>query len=185
MPEHRLFFAIQPDPPTAARIHALADRLRLDQRLEGAPIAPERLHITLGLVARGPTLPAPAVIAEATRRAGALAGRPFMVALNQVQSWAGSGGPLVLLGDEGVIGVDRLHAAIAAARGLQPAQGFVAHMSLIWSRDAAREGPVEPVRWMVREFVLIHSIHGEGRHRVLARFPLAGPGGNAGVPPLI
>ena len=36
------------------------------------------------------------------------------------------------------------------------------------------EAFIDPVRWTVREFVLIQSVYGEGRLDVLARFPLSG-----------
>jgi 2'-5' RNA ligase len=32
--------------------------------------------------------------------------------------------------------------------------------------------PVEPIRWVVREFVLVHSLLGQTRHEVLGRWAL-------------
>ena len=40
------------------------------------------------------------------------------------------------------------------------------------SRGAAMEF-IEPISWPVDEFLLIASAQGEGRHTVLARFPLS------------
>jgi 2'-5' RNA ligase len=46
------------------------------------------------------------------------------------------------------------------------------HMTLIYDRAEAAETVVEPVKWRVEEFVLIHAVHGEGRFDVMGRFPL-------------
>jgi 2'-5' RNA ligase len=80
----------------------------------------------------------------------------------------------VLVGDEGTIGLERLHDALAEAQGRKPDPGFTPHVSLIWSPDFLAERVVEPFSWMVDEFVLIHSIHGQGRHEVLGRWSLRG-----------
>ncbi len=169
-PGHRVFFALQPEAADIARLHRIGQRLR--RQAPGSLLSPERLHISLDLVHAGDAPPAEAMMQEAVRQARTVAMPPFTVVLNRIQSWAASQGPLVLTGDEGVIGVQLLQAKIAAARGRAPDTGFVPHMSLIWRAPLVAETGIDPVRLRVRQFVLIHSIRGESRHRVLARFPL-------------
>jgi 2'-5' RNA ligase len=169
MTDHRLFFATRPPHQTAMRAWRLATELQRDHG--GQPIPPERLHVTLALVSRSADPPDPRVIEHAAQAAATLACRPFVGALNRLQQWT----PIVLVGDEGVIGFELLHAALARALGREPDPGFVAHMSLVWNADPIAERTVEPFRWTVGDFLLIHSVRGDSRHEVLGRWPLAIP----------
>jgi 2'-5' RNA ligase len=171
MTDHRLFFAAQPDSETAQAIAAFAADLRRAHGLGGAVRAPQLLHITLAFVGRTPGPPAQDVIDHALQAGAAVTARPFVVALNRVQKWT----PVVLVGDEGVVGVDLLHARLARALGREPDPSFKAHMSLIWNARPLAERAAPPIRFAVREFVLIRSIQGQGRHDVLGRWPLAPP----------
>jgi 2'-5' RNA ligase len=45
-------------------------------------------------------------------------------------------------------------------------------MTLLYDRRAVAERPVEPIRWRVRGLVLLRSLVGQGRHQVLARWPI-------------
>ncbi len=166
MTDHRLFFAVRPSRQAAARAWRLATELQRDYG--GRVIPPERLHVTLALVSRTPGPPDSSAVDHAGRAAATVALRPFTVALNRLQKWT----PIVLVGDEGVIGLELLHAALARALGRDPDAGFVAHMSLVWNSDPIAERTVEPFRWSVGEFLLIHSVRGDSRHDVLGRWPL-------------
>jgi 2'-5' RNA ligase len=168
MTEHRLFFAAQPPPDVAADACRLARDLQRTEALGGAVRPSELLHITLALVGRSSEPPSPE-IDQALRAGAAVTARPFVVALNRVQKWT----PVVLVGDEGVVGIDLLHARLARALGREPDPGFKAHMSLIWNSKPLAERAVPSIRFAVREFVLIHSIQGRRRHDVLGRWPLA------------
>ena len=179
MPEHKVFFALQPDAPAAQQIAGLTAEARRAHGLSGKPISAERLHISLNFVGafRGP--PPRALIDKARKVVEGLAGgRPFAVALNRLESWKGEPHPLVLTGEEGVIGVEELyadlHKALAVA-GMAPRREppITPHITLLYD---AREAPgafVEPVSWKVRDFVLLDTVVGEGRHEVLGRWPLA------------
>ena len=166
MTDHRLFFATRPSRQVAARAWRLATELQRDYG--GRPIPPERLHVTLALVSRSAEPPDPQVIDQATRAAAALVSRPFVGVLNRLQKWT----PIVLVGDEGVIGFELLHAALAKALGHEPDPGFVAHMSLVWNAEPIAERAVGPFRWNVEEVLLIHSVRGHSRHDVLGRWAL-------------
>jgi 2'-5' RNA ligase len=45
-------------------------------------------------------------------------------------------------------------------------------MTLLYADKFVDKQPVEPVRWTARDFVLIQSFVGQGRHQVMARWPL-------------
>ncbi|MCW5759985.1 MAG: hypothetical protein KIS90_09480, partial [Phenylobacterium sp.] len=84
---------------------------------------------------------------------------------------------LVLRGDEGVIGVDLLQAALGAAladAGVTPRRrrAFEPHLTLVRDADAAPEVVIAPLAWTAREFLLVHGVAGRPRYDVVARFPL-------------
>jgi 2'-5' RNA ligase len=102
---------------------------------------------------------------------------PFTVTLNHVESWKGDPHPLVLLGDEGVIGVELLHTAIhkalvAGTMAPRREPQIWPHVSLLWDKALVPKEFVVPIGWMATEFVLLDSVFGEGRHEVLGRWPL-------------
>jgi 2'-5' RNA ligase len=45
---------------------------------------------------------------------------------------------------------------------------------LLYDDHRIPDQPVEAISWIVREFVLVCSLHGQGRHIPLARWPLRG-----------
>jgi 2'-5' RNA ligase len=176
---HKIFFAIRPTEAAADGLHRLAQRERLRRGMTGWPTPPERLHTSLnGLGAHRE--PPRGLIARAIKACGTIPARPFVVSFNRLGSWGRGDGqrPFVLRGDEGVAGVyalhDAIHRLLAEAGLVHPrARDFEPHLTLLRDRMVAAEEVVEPVSWPVREFVLLDSIHGEGRHEVLERWALA------------
>jgi 2'-5' RNA ligase len=179
MPEHKVFFAVRPEPAAAAQMAALAAALARRHGLGGRPTPRERLHLSLSFVGvfKGP--PPAAVVEKARAAAATVAAQPFRLALNRVDSWKGDPRPLVLTGEEGVIGVEVLQGQVQRAlalAGMAPrrAPPFWAHVTLLRDEREAPSEHVEPIAWTVREFVLLDSVAGEGRQDLLARFPLPG-----------
>lgn len=173
---HRFFFALYPEAETAERIYRMAHGYRRQRGLRGWPTAAERLHVTLCPVHVGRELDGQELARVA--QAAALVTKPsFVVGLDHIVSWRGGPRPLVLVGQDGTIGVEMLQAAIHVAlsqAGLtrRPRREVRPHMTLL--RDEAQT-PTEfvgPVRWRVRDFALVHSPHGESRHEVLGRWAL-------------
>lgn len=180
VPTDRLFLAVYPDAATAARIAALAATLRERHSLRGTPLAAERLHVTLHHLGDYAGVPQDVVrmAADAAARVG---GAPFEVSFDRVASFAArrSRRPFVLLGDAGTAPV------IALQRGLGEALGacglarwvapqFTPHVTLLYDEAMVPAEAIEPVRWRVDEFVLVHSLLGRSRHIPLARWPLRG-----------
>ena len=177
-PRRNLFFALQPPPEMRDPIVALAQRLSQAHGLTGPQTASARLHVSLNSLGVHDDLPEP-LIAGAVQAVSRLRMASFEVAFNRVVSFRNPRGPrpLVLWGDEGVIGVFALHAAIHGAlrdagltarhpRPIEP------HMTLLRDRRSAPDTAIRPVRWRVRELVLVDSPQGEGRHHAVRRWPL-------------
>jgi len=170
---HNLYFAIRPDAAAAQAACALG-------RAAGQVMDPERLHVSLYSLGMHQGFPRQ-LVAEAAGAAGGIRQPAFLVALDRMATWGRGRGPLpvVAWAEDGVTGVrelhGRLHAAVAPMAPWRRRKATIEpHLSL-WRADA--RAPVTfmpPIRWWVREFVLLDSRYGEGRHKVLDRFALAG-----------
>ena len=176
--KHVLYFAILPPPEAAAEAQARLEALRMPLRLTGKPVASQRLHVSLNFVGDFKRPPGP-IVEKAIEAMEPVAARRFRVAFNRLGTWpAGdSTHPVVLWGDEGVIGVNALYSAIhKGMRRLDMAPRreptIEPHMTMQYDRADAPETFIEPVSWTVEEFVLVHAVHGEGKFDVVGRVPL-------------
>jgi 2'-5' RNA ligase len=82
--------------------------------------------------------------------------------------------PFVLTGDAKQWG--GLYDALAAAlrnNGLGGATkgDFQPHVTLTYDKVRVKPFKIQPVRWIVRDFVLIHSVLGKTTHNQLGRWP--------------
>lgn len=110
----------------------------------------------------------------------ALAMPAFALTLDRAMSFAGRQWPLVLLPRAGageaeieilyrVLG----HALVRAGLGRRLRPRFTPHLTLLYGERGIEEQPIDPITWLVAEFVLIHSVRGEG-HRLLGQWALHG-----------
>lgn len=174
-PTDRLFFAIYPDPDTAARIARLAGRLREDHGLSGRPLAAERLHITLHHL--GDYAGAPRGVVDAAIQAAAAVAKPsFDIIFDRAASFLGrpKNRPFVLRGGDGATAFQQALGAamVKAGLGRLAEQRFTPHVTLLYDDLCIAEQVVEPVSWTAREFVLVHSLLGRTQHIPLGRWPL-------------
>ncbi|HSW06592.1 2'-5' RNA ligase family protein [Aquabacterium sp.] len=91
------------------------------------------------------------------------------------QSPACRNGALVLLEGEGSTPLQAFRDALGQAlvqAGVPVDFGGALHMTLAYGGDPVHEHLVEPVRWVVQDFALVHSLVGQGDHRHLGRWPL-------------
>jgi len=173
---HKLFFTIYPDAAAVRRIARLQRDIRDRAGLWGKPTAMARLHISLnglGVFGARPDR----LVAEACEAVSHIRTPSFVVAFNTVKSWKGAPRPLVMLADEGDYGVRNLHSEIheaLAERNLVPGRErqFTPHLTLLRDRRETPEETISNLEWRVREFRLVDSLHGEGRHDLLGSWTL-------------
>jgi 2'-5' RNA ligase len=174
----RLFFAVFPNVDAAARIARLGDGLRCQHHLRGKALATERLHVSLHHVGDFVRPPDQGIVAAARDVAAGVHRPSFAVEFNGAMSFRGrpDNQPFVLHGDDGVVGLAMLQQALGAAlqkAGLgRCAMHYNPHITLMYADRFVADRAVEPVRWTVHEFVLVHSLLGRSRYRALDRFPL-------------
>ncbi|MGV8961313.1 MAG: RNA 2',3'-cyclic phosphodiesterase [Stenotrophomonas sp.] len=175
IPTERLFFAVMPDAQTAARIVEIAAGLRDEHGLSGRLLARERLHITLHHLGDYAGLP-PSLLARVQQMAARVRLPEFEVCFDQVGSFAGHRqNPFVLRSEGGAELLQGLHRELV--RCLQGVGGksehaFTPHLTLLYDARRLPVQPVQPIRWWVREFVLIRSFLGQTRYQVEGRWPL-------------
>jgi 2'-5' RNA ligase len=176
----RLFFAIRPDAVAASRILELQRQLIAERGLKGRPISRERLHITLHFLGNFEGLPED-LLSRARNAAADVRAPAFDVALDCVTSFARDRNrPYVLLGDSGTEQLQAFQETLvialqrAGVRGMREskARGYVPHVTLTYDDAPLPRRMVEPVMWTAREFVLVQSYIGRGRHQVLGQWPL-------------
>jgi len=104
--------------------------------------------------------------------------RPFTVSLNMVKNFHRSNAsPLIVpCGDDGVLGVRALHKTLKGALtkrlGARRSLPFEPYMTLSYKAMEIPHTPIEPISFTIREFVLVNSLLGRGRHDVLHRWKL-------------
>ncbi|MDF3086231.1 2'-5' RNA ligase family protein [Burkholderia sola] len=174
VPVHRFFFAVMPDPATAARITGLADSMRLEK---DRPVSAERLHITLGSLGDFAYVPG-AKLARARAVADRMDAPSFSVRFDKIISFNRRSGrqPLVLTGKAGLEDlIDfRRQWRDALKRAGVPVfpSSFTPHVTLLYGAQRLDEYRIEPITWTVFEFVLIDSWLNRTHYDVLGRWPL-------------
>ncbi len=180
----RLFFAALPELGAAKRIAAYTAALRQTHGLTGRARPTRLLHVSLAGVGGFGRLPEP-VVAAAMCAGAKVRMAPFEVCFSRVMSFDGRLRPgqrraIVLRCDRGEQEFIHLRRTIGVAmrsvhlsRGLP--EGFAPHVTLLYDQERVPEAALcEPIGWTVREFVLVHSVVGRGRHIHLARWRLDG-----------
>jgi 2'-5' RNA ligase len=151
------------------------ERFLRDHELGASRIDVERLHISLHHIGDYARLKRD-VLHRAERAGEAVAMRSFEVTCRSIMSFEGApsrnGGkrqrPLVMLGESDAL--IEFHAMLGAALkacSLRAAPHFTPHMTLLYSPNRVAQHPVEPIRFMVRDFALIHSERGLGRYHTI------------------
>lgn len=177
----RLFFALFPDDSSRLRIIQVAQQLSLQYHLKGNLLLPERFHITL--LHLGDFSGLPDGLVRTAREAAATAVTPsFNVVFDRAQSFAKKAGnlPFVLSGGEALNQLQAFHRCLDLAlrrRGVvcRDAARFTPHVTLLYDPTNISAVSIEPICWIVNEFLLIHSLLGETRYNVLGRWPLQCP----------
>ena len=108
---------------------------------------------------------------------------PFDVLFDRAESLGDAGQPgkrpLVLAGGKGLAALRAFQRILGgsmsdAGIGRYARSAFTPHVTLLRDESFVPTHPVRPVRWRVRELVLIDSWQGLTRYDVLGRWPLTG-----------
>jgi RNA 2',3'-cyclic 3'-phosphodiesterase len=178
-PTDRLFLATLVGE-AGERIHRCALELCVQHGLNGRPLAPDRLHVTLFHLGDYVGDAPPEIVAAAVRAGDAVKASPFAVSFDRAVSFRRQRkAPLVLRGSGDNAPLMAFHRDVGAAMmqaGLAQWMNprFTPHVTLLYDDCNVVEQPVDPVSWTVREFVLIRSLLGQTRHIALGRWPLRG-----------
>jgi 2'-5' RNA ligase len=177
---HRLFFALMPDDATRERLAAVAVRLRAARPgLRARWIHPDRYHATLHFLGDHAAL-RPTLVDGAIAAADKIATDPFAWTLDSVTSFRGREPPCVLQGAETCAPLQELWQSLGKAlllgvHGMRLERSYTPHVTLAYSHGMMLEAvEVEAVNWPVTEFVLVHSVVGQGSYQILGRWSLAG-----------
>lgn len=173
----RLFLALRPDAATVDTIRRrLLPELCLENQVLGRARRVHALHVSL--VGIGTYEGVPKVrVARVSEAVARFAYPAFDVGFDRITRFSPSGA-VVLAGGADLRSLHEFSRAIRSAlrkSGVKvPADAsFNPHMTLVYSKNPFDERRVTPVRWRVREVVLIHSMVGHSRHVILESWPLA------------
>jgi 2'-5' RNA ligase len=179
-PRDCLFFAVLPPSAVAAHIIERAERWRRRQGVRARLRSPGLLHISMNGIGVYHGLPK-AVVCAAVEAGSLVEMAPFEVTFDRVMGFKNRGrSPFVLCADVDPLGLSDLRSAIGSAMqnvGFRDNShaGFKPHVTMMYTDEMMCEAYVdEPITWTVRDFVLIRSLHGWGRHVHCRRWPLHG-----------
>lgn len=176
--EHRYFFAFRPPADATHSIDIFGRSLCRSLGSGSRLLGPSRYHITLcGIKGQGE---APAWIIAALKAIGGSVSAPiFDIAFDHARGYGRPGEPraVFLASTQKISVLDdfywRLRNAMQA-NGFRTKPGFNPHLTVFYDEHPVTNAIVPPVRFTVRDLVLIRSIHGSSRHDHLARWRLGG-----------
>ncbi|MBZ9802594.1 2'-5' RNA ligase family protein [Mesorhizobium sp. ES1-6] len=178
--DDRIFFAILAESAIAGPLACKAVALERELGLQGWLVPEDHIHISL--VGLGDHDGFPQKLVEIAGHIGSMViAKPFEVSFDRLSAFGG--GSLVLRGGSGSNpALQGFWRNLAALISDSPLKGFLTksiepHVTLL--RDEARapkirERSIDPVRWWVRDFVLIHSLIGKGIYEERGRWQLTG-----------
>lgn len=172
-PKHRAFLALKPDNPAAEQASETVLRLMRENGLSGRLLKPQNFHISLPLVWEGAEFPI-GLAEMMSARVQAVRMLPFEIVLDMAMSFRQPARHALVLGTtRSIANIYTLNRQLVTAIGSKARGGtFNPHMTLLYANRPVEKQPVEPIRWTAREFVLVHSFVGLGRHEIAARWLL-------------
>ncbi len=121
------------------------------------------------------------VVALARQAAAATAFPAFDVTFDQAFSFSGRfAKPLVLLSREQNPALKEFNKTLGQAMasvglGNWVAKSFKPHVTLVYDKQGVPAQPIAPLRWTVKDFVLVRSLVGLSHYDRLATWPLRAP----------
>lgn len=170
----RLFFALLPNGQTALRIADFAEQFVRANGLQGTRMKADRLHVSLHHIGDFKRLRSD--VMYAVGQAGDSVSAPsFEMTFGSVATFGAEDGrkPLVLLAAvDAVLPFHQLLGAALKKSGLRAGEHFTPHMTLFYGATRIPPQAIEPIRFHVKDFVLIHSALGLKKYNVLQRWSL-------------
>jgi 2'-5' RNA ligase len=174
----RLFLALLPDGQTALRIADFAEQFVRGNGLQGTRVKADRLHVSLHHIGDYKRLRSD--VLYAVGQAGDSVSSPaFEMTFGSVGSFGaadeGAGGrrPLVLLSAaDAVLPFHQMLGAALAKSGLRAGAHFTPHITLFYGGARILPQAIDPIRFVVKDFALIHSALGLKKYEVLQRWSL-------------
>lgn len=174
------FFAVLPDDQARAGIAGIGERFCKSHRVSGTWVGADSFHLTL--CPRGRTERMLPSLEDALLAAAATVhGSAFEITLDSAMRFSARDGrfPFVLCADgASTESALKLRQAIAEAQrrtglAVTGVSSYLPHVTLLQGHavDAIEES-IAPIRWTVREFVLVRSFFGQSRQEVVERWPL-------------
>ncbi|QND52138.1 2'-5' RNA ligase family protein [Phyllobacterium sp. 628] len=173
----RMFFGLMTGSSISDRVSTrrtqLVSALNLDAR---GYISEDRFHVSLLWVSDRERLRSQEVLAA--RLAGnAVAMTPFELTFDRARSFPGGKRnhcPFVLLGEgDGVRQLYQRLGSAMIANGLRTRMGdYCPHLTLLYDQRFVTQQEIEPIRFKVNEFFLIHSKRGLSEYEILDRWTL-------------
>lgn len=178
-PRSNLFLAVMPDQAAAMQASEIGRRLTREQGIAPALRPLENLHVTLNPIGSYLEL-SEADVFTVSDVMSSIRAAPFEVSLDRASSFSNGDRKLMVLSNA-IRSEELMDLHVQLAKEMWGAgmtftynPRFMPHMTLSYGDATIPETPLaEPVRWMVREVVLIHSIVGESRYEYLGRWELA------------
>jgi 2'-5' RNA ligase len=171
-----LFFALIPNLETTEHATELAHLLRRKLGLKGKPRT-QHFHVSMHNL--GSYIEVPDwLISKARQVAASVVAPPFELAFDHIASFSGKpdNRPLVLYATEGNAAVKAFQQTLG--RELKSAQligkidgSYTPHLTLLYDKPVAPQ-PVEPMRWIVREFFLVCNPQDGSGYELLGSWPL-------------
>ena len=164
--KHRLFFAIRLGADATESLTRLMVRLCDDGTIPVRPVDADRLHATLHHLGDFADQIPPSLVPTARAAAATIKMQPFEVTFDRI---VGTNGRLLLLISDGSAALREFRQTLSAAlieAGLHRhvTSTFSPHVTLSYDVSDAPEQRVEPIIWIVRQFVLIESLLGKHHH---------------------
>ena len=158
-----IYLMIKPPAPTQREIAHRRQMLGIE-----SGYGPERFHITL-LPIEDARFISPSRMELLLGLLASFQAEPFEVGFIRLKGNALRGGKAL----RALRRFQKSLAELLLAAGLDVSgYAFEPHLSLSYGNWQPRNIPVSPICWRVEEFKLIKSIHGQGRHEELGRWPL-------------
>ena len=178
---HDLYAMLLPPRAVAEEIGRLQRALNRAYRGPSSPMAMERLHSTLVPLGSYEHRIPPEVLALALRAGSSLDTAPFRVCFDTLQSRGPRSaiGTVELAGHgAGVRPLYRLRRELVTAlravgwpeAWIRPS--FYPHITVDYQHAPVGARRIHPLAWDVTEVRLVDSLYGQGRHEVLASWPL-------------